>query len=98
MNDASARAQPASVVARLIAGCWLAALPAYAQTPLPAEFWNYLVEFGDAQGEVFDPSDYAAVTQISVKARAAIEREQAHSVDKAGVVPPASDAGQEYPR
>lgn len=36
--------------------------------PPPAEFWNYLLEFGDANGEVFDPTDLAIAGRVQVKA------------------------------
>lgn len=35
--------------------------------PPPAEFWNYLLEFGDAEGDVFDPNDLALATHVQEK-------------------------------
>ena len=41
----------------------LIALAARAETP-PAEFWNYLLEFGDDSGAVFDPNDLAVTAHV----------------------------------
>ena len=57
----------------------LGAKEARAEAPPSQEFWNYMIEFGDAQGEVFDPSDYAAVANIPDKARAEFNRAQVNS-------------------
>lgn len=47
---------------------------AYAEAPPPSqEFWNYFVEFGDARGELFDPSDYATVANLPAKAKQEID-------------------------
>ncbi len=52
---------------------------ARAAAPAPSqEFWNYLVEFGDAQGAVFDPTDFASVAEMPQKARAEFERAEQH--------------------
>lgn len=54
------------------------AAPAEAPPP-PQEFWNYLLEFGDARGDVFDPADLAIATQVqpkTAKASKATERGQ----------------------
>lgn len=48
----------------LLSGLLLSALSARAEPPPSQEFWNYLVEFGDAQGELFDPADYAAAANL----------------------------------
>lgn len=32
--------------------------------PLPEAFWDYFIEFGDQQGEVFDPMDLAESEQL----------------------------------
>ncbi len=53
-----------------VSGLLLSSLSARAEAPaLSQEFWLYLVEFGDGQGEIFDPSDYAVVTSLPAKAR-----------------------------
>lgn len=62
-------------VAYVVFGVLLAAVSARAEAPtLSQEFWNYMVEFGDGKGEVFDPSDYAAVTNLPAKAREELDR------------------------
>ncbi|HAG93263.1 MAG: hypothetical protein CMK83_25435 [Pseudomonadales bacterium] len=33
-------------------------------TPLPEAFWNYFIEYGDQQGELFDPVDLAESEQV----------------------------------
>lgn len=33
-------------------------------TPPPAGFWDYFIEYGDQQGELFDPLDLADAEQI----------------------------------
>ena len=63
----------------LLTGIFLSALSARADAPPSQEFWNYLLEYGDAQGEVFDPSDYAAVANIPDKARAEFSHAQTNS-------------------
>lgn len=53
----------------LISGLSLSIFTARAEAPpLSQEFWNYLVEYGNTQGELFDPSDYDAVINLSPKA------------------------------
>lgn len=47
----------------------LSAISARAEAPPSQEFWNYFVEFGDTQGELFDPSDYAAVANLAPDAQ-----------------------------
>lgn len=37
--------------------------------PPPREFWDYLMEFGDDQGEVFDPADLAAAAKLPKSGR-----------------------------
>ena len=66
-------------VGYLLTGFLISALSARAEAPPTQEFWNYLVEFGDAQGEVFDPSDFAAVANLPEKARSEFNRAQEHS-------------------
>ncbi|HET8710021.1 MAG TPA: hypothetical protein VFM32_01500 [Spongiibacteraceae bacterium] len=69
-----ARWQSLSVLRYVLSGLLLSAVSARAQAPaLSQEFWNYLAEFGDAQGELFDPSDYAAVANIPAKAQQQID-------------------------
>lgn len=48
----------------LLPSLLLSALSARAEAPPSQEFWNYLVEFGDAQGELFDPTDYATIVNL----------------------------------
>lgn len=69
--------------------CWLgcglalAALSARAEAPPPSrEFWDYLIEFGDAGGEVFDPSDLAVAAHVRPKNLA--EKNSAAGQPKAG--------------
>lgn len=55
-------------------GCSLAIAGVSARAeeqPPPAEFWNYLLEFGDANGGVFDPSDLAVTGHVQLKNTAA---------------------------
>ncbi len=33
-------------------------------TPLPTEFWDYFIEYGDQQGDLFDPLDLAEADQV----------------------------------
>lgn len=74
----------------------LSTLPARAEAPLPQAFWNYLVEFGDAQGEVFDPADYAEVANLPDKARAEFNRAQSRTENEvAPAAAPPAHAGQE---
>ncbi len=63
----------------LVTGFMLSALAARAEAPPSQEFWNYLLEYGDAQGEVFDPADYASVANLPEKARAEFNRTQMNS-------------------
>lgn len=67
------------VASYLLTGLFFSALSAQAEAPLSQEFWNYLVEYGDTQGEVFDPSDFAAAANISDKARSEFNRTQTPS-------------------
>lgn len=58
-----------SVLRYALSGMLLSTLSARAEAPAPSQaFWNYFVEFGDVQGELFDPSDYAAVANLPAKA------------------------------
>ncbi|MFT3930055.1 MAG: hypothetical protein QM709_07125 [Spongiibacteraceae bacterium] len=58
----------------LLSGLLLSTFSARAEAPaLSQEFWNYFVEFGDAQGELFDPSDYAAVANLPQGASQKVE-------------------------
>jgi len=59
----------ARTLAWLLSGLMLSAFAARAEAPPSAEFWEYLLEFGNARGEIFDPSDYAVVSNIPAKAR-----------------------------
>lgn len=45
-------------------------IPAWADAP-PAEFWQYLLEYGNDQGEVLDPLDLDTVSHMDDKADAA---------------------------
>jgi hypothetical protein len=39
--------------------------PARAEASVPPrEFWDYLIEFGDASGDVFDPNDLAITAHV----------------------------------
>ncbi len=54
----------------VVSGVLLASVAARAEAPvLSQEFWNYMVEFGDGKGDVFDPADYAAVANLPAKTR-----------------------------
>lgn len=76
----AAPVKPLRSCAYLLSGVLLAAGSAFAEAPtLSPEFWNYLVEFGDDKGEVFDPSDYAAVAKLPAKARAELDRAAAQN-------------------
>jgi len=51
-------------------GCGLAVAVFSARAeapPPPAEFWNYLLEYGDANGDLFDPSDLAVAAHVQEK-------------------------------
>lgn len=43
--------------ANLLIVCLACSTTAWASEPPPAEFWLYLLEFSNAQGEVLDPLD-----------------------------------------
>jgi hypothetical protein len=59
----------------VVSGVLLASVAARAEAPvLTQEFWNYLVEFGDGKGDVFDPTDYAAMANLPAKTRQDIDR------------------------
>ncbi|MDB6061052.1 MAG: hypothetical protein JWM78_1155 [Verrucomicrobiaceae bacterium] len=61
--------------AYVLSGVLLATVSARAEAPvLSQEFWNYMIEFGDGKGEVFDPADYAAVSSMPSKAREEADR------------------------
>lgn len=46
-------------------GAVLMAMPAFAQAPAPSqEFWDYIEEYGDANGNVLDPLEYDQITNI----------------------------------
>ncbi len=62
----------------LLSSVLLSIFSARAEAPAPSqEFWNYFVEFGDAQGELFDPTDYAAVANLPDKVKQEIENTSA---------------------
>jgi hypothetical protein len=61
----------------------LLTMSARAEAPPSQEFWNYMIEFGDTQGEVFDPADYATVVSLPDKARAEFSRAQVNSTAEA---------------
>ncbi len=44
--------------------------------PPPREFWDYLLEFTDESGELFDPADLAAVAKASADKESARDFEQ----------------------
>lgn len=80
--------------AYVLSGVLLTAVSVRAEAPAPSqEFWNYFVEFGDAQGELFDPSDYAALANLPAKAKQEIDN--ASNVSKPEQVPHESRATQE---
>lgn len=97
----------ARVLRGVLSGALLAAASARAEAPvLSQEFWNYMVEFGDGKGDVFDPSDFAAVANLPAKAREEMERsaalkrkqdEQQRTQDEHGGRPAALKA-EEQPR
>lgn len=46
-------------------GAVLIALPVVAQAPTPSkEFWDYVTEYGDDNGEVLDPLEYEQMLSI----------------------------------
>jgi hypothetical protein len=62
-------------VAYVLSGVLLAAVSARAEAPvLSQEFWNYMVEFDDGSGDVFDPSDYATLRSLPSKAQEELDR------------------------
>lgn len=65
-----------SAIFRYLMSCLLLSIfSARAEAPAPSqEFWNYFVEFGDARGELFDPADYAAVSNLPEKAKQEIDK------------------------
>jgi hypothetical protein len=72
---AFANGAPALRLSRFCRGGWLlgmmlSALSARAEAPPSREFWEYLIEFGNAQGDVFDPADYAVVTKMPAEIKA----------------------------
>lgn len=84
----------------VLSGLLLSTFSARAEAPVPSqEFWNYFVEFGDAQGELFDPSDYAAVANLPDKAKQQIDniaKGKASTIEKSEQVPSESRAAQEH--
>lgn len=96
-RDATALCVAFAAAARLlrrsvyvVSGVLLAAASARAEAPvLSQEFWNYMVEFGDSQGEVFDPADYAALATVLAKVAERAPTESAHT-------PRQQDAGSKY--
>lgn len=58
-------------------GLALSIFSARAETPPPPrEFWDYLLEFTDESGELFDPADLAAVAKASADKESARDFEQ----------------------
>jgi hypothetical protein len=58
----------------LLPSLLLSALSVRAEAPPPSqEFWNYMVEFGDAQGELFDPTDYATIANLPAQVPQEVE-------------------------
>jgi len=52
----------------LCCGLLLSAFSARAEAPTPPrEFWDYLMEFSDDNGEVFDPADLAVIDKVKEK-------------------------------
>lgn len=46
-------------------GAVLMAMPALAQVPAPSkEFWDYIEEYGDTDGNVLDPLEYDQITNV----------------------------------
>lgn len=46
-------------------GAVLMAMPAFAQAPAPSkEFWDYIEEYGDTDGNVLDPLEYDQITNV----------------------------------
>ena len=61
-------ANPVWKKAWLCCGLLLSVFSARAEAPTPPrEFWDYLMEFSDTNGEVFDPADLAAIEKIHTK-------------------------------
>lgn len=56
-------------------GAALIALPVVAQAPTPSqEFWDYIAEYGDDNGDVLDPLEYDQILGMK-------EGEGAHDID-----------------
>ena len=56
----------------LCCGLLLSAFSARAEAPTPPrEFWDYLMEFGDEQGGLFDPNDLDVTSRVQVKGESA---------------------------
>lgn len=41
----------------------VAALARAETAPVTGDFWDYFIEYGDTQGELFDPVDFAEIEQ-----------------------------------
>lgn len=75
----------------LYVGLVFSAFAARAEAPPPPrEFWDYLMEFGDEQGEVFDPVDLAAVAKMPKQAAKPDAAVTSEVQQKASVTPPAN--------
>lgn len=89
--------QSLAALGYLLSGLLLSALSARADAPAPSqEFWNYFAEFGDARGELFDPSDYAAIANLPAQAQQEIDN--ASTGSRREQVPPKLQAAQEHSR
>jgi hypothetical protein len=55
-------------------GAVLIAMPALAQAPVPSqEFWDYVEEYGDANGNVLDPLEYDQIINIKNNEKLALK-------------------------
>ncbi len=57
-----------------VLGAVLMAMPALAQAPAPSqEFWDYVEEYGDANGNVLDPLEYDQIINIKSNEKLALK-------------------------
>jgi hypothetical protein len=71
-----------------ILGAALMALPTFAQASAPSqEFWDYVEEYGDANGNVLDPLEYDQIINIKNNEKLALKEmppaNEQTSIDKA---------------
>lgn len=63
--------------------CGALALSASAQAPQPpAEFWQYLLEFSDENGELIDPLEFSELDTTPAKQVVEKQDQQSHADDR----------------